>query len=283
MSCSNETGRGLVALAGPATPPPLRFCGLNFTGLRRAALLDEPGFQRVVTANAQIIGLAQRSLNFRASLQGATLTFDGQIPYQLARLRFRGQAFDKISGSDLVYDLIERAVALARPIYVLGGTAAVNAAVLERLRAAGVPDAAGSADTYDAQARCARDPEVLEELARLRPAFVLVALGAPKQELWMARHEAFLREHGVRLAIGCGGAVDFLAGRFRRAPVWVQRIGLEGLYRLLQQPSWHRLHRLIDSSRILGLFVADCLRPRPAPAARPFAETAVLPRDRLAP
>jgi N-acetylglucosaminyldiphosphoundecaprenol N-acetyl-beta-D-mannosaminyltransferase len=238
----------------------LRFCGLRFTGLDRQALLTDSGYRSVVTANAQILGLASRSLSYRTRLRGATLTFDGQVPYLLARLRHRGQRFDKISGSDLIYDLIDQAALLGRPVYVLGGERAVNEAAQARIRARADVAVAGAADAFDAQGRCERDAEILAEIARLRPAYVLVALGAPKQEYWMARHGEFLRCQGVRMTIGCGGAVDFLAGRFQRAPLWVQRIGLEGLFRLCQQPSWHRLLRLIDSSRVIGLFAADLLR-----------------------
>lgn len=264
----------------------LRFCGLHFTGLNRQSLLAESDYRSVVTANAQIIGLASRSLSYRSRLRGATLTFDGQVPYLLARLRHAGERFDKISGSDLIYDLVDQAAQLQRPVYVLGGAPAVNLAAQQRIRERAGVDVAGAADQFDAQGRSERDAEILAEIAALRPAFVLVALGAPKQEYWMARHGEFLRAQGVRLAIGCGGAVDFLAGRFRRAPLWVQRAGLEGLYRLVQQPSWHRLVRLIDSSRVLGLFIAELLRdllPGEAPARQRVDSTVNKPRDASSP
>ena len=67
---------------------------------------------------------------------------------------------------------------------------------------------------------------------------LLVAYGAPGQELWMARNVAAL---GVPVAIGVGGVLDYVAGRARRAPAWVRGIGLEWLFRLATQPwRWRR-------------------------------------------
>ena len=69
---------------------------------------------------------------------------------------------------------------------------------------------------------------------------LLVAYGAPRQDLWIARNRAALS--GVRVAIGIGGAFDFVTGRAVRAPRWVRRLGLEWLHRLLREPwRWRRM------------------------------------------
>ncbi|MGI8644555.1 MAG: WecB/TagA/CpsF family glycosyltransferase, partial [Thermomicrobiales bacterium] len=70
---------------------------------------------------------------------------------------------------------------------------------------------------------------------------VCVAYGAPDQVVWIDRNQAALADAGVRLAIGVGGALDYLAGALPRAPAWMRRAGSEWLYRLLCQPwRWRR-------------------------------------------
>jgi N-acetylglucosaminyldiphosphoundecaprenol N-acetyl-beta-D-mannosaminyltransferase len=72
-----------------------------------------------------------------------------------------------------------------------------------------------------------------------QPTILLVAYGHPAQDLWIARNQPLLR---VPVAIGVGGALDFVAGEVPRAPAWLRRLGLEWLYRLIRQPwRWRRV------------------------------------------
>ena len=84
-----------------------------------------------------------------------------------------------------------------------------------------------------------------------RPAVLLVAYGHPQQELWIARNRDRL---GVPLALGVGGAFDYLAGRVRRAPGWMRQAGLEWLFRLVRQP-W-RVKRMA----VLPIFAVEVMR-----------------------
>jgi N-acetylglucosaminyldiphosphoundecaprenol N-acetyl-beta-D-mannosaminyltransferase len=102
----------------------------------------------------------------------------------------------------------------------------------------------GSPDPAEAEA-------VLGLIENARPHILLVAYGFTQQELWIARHRERLR--GV-VAIGVGGALDFIAGRVRRAPRWMQRAGLEWLFRLAVQP-W-RARRMA----VLPVFALRALR-----------------------
>ena len=82
-------------------------------------------------------------------------------------------------------------------------------------------------------------PEIVERINAARPDVLFVALGNPKQELWMGRNASKL-DAGVM--VGIGGTFNFLAGRVKRAPKWMQRSGLEWIYRILQEPGrlWRR-------------------------------------------
>jgi N-acetylglucosaminyldiphosphoundecaprenol N-acetyl-beta-D-mannosaminyltransferase len=97
---------------------------------------------------------------------------------------------------------------------------------------------------------------IRDELTRLRPDILLVGLGSPKQELWIDRTAARL---SPAVQIGVGASLDFLAGKVRRAPAWMQRAGLEWLYRLAQEPRrlWRRY--LINDPKFL-LVLARTLR-----------------------
>jgi N-acetylglucosaminyldiphosphoundecaprenol N-acetyl-beta-D-mannosaminyltransferase len=108
-------------------------------------------------------------------------------------------------------------------------------------------------------------------IAEARPHVVWVALGCPKQELWMARNAAFL---GVPMMVGIGAAFDFLAGDKKRAPRWIQDAGLEWLFRLLSEPRrlWKRY--LIGNSVFVLALAREALRSalrvgrKPAPEPR---------------
>ena len=82
-------------------------------------------------------------------------------------------------------------------------------------------------------------PEIIERINAARPDVLFVALGNPKQEMWMGRNAAKL---DVGAMIGIGGTFNFLAGRVKRAPKWMQKGGLEWVYRIIQEPGrlWRR-------------------------------------------
>jgi N-acetylglucosaminyldiphosphoundecaprenol N-acetyl-beta-D-mannosaminyltransferase len=107
------------------------------------------------------------------------------------------------------------------------------------------------AGVYAGSPRPEDDQRSLELIAAAKPDVLLVAYGHPRQELWIARNRDRLQ---VPLAIGVGGAFDYVAGRVRRAPPWMRRARLEWLFRLVRQP-W-RARRMA----VLPLFAVKVLR-----------------------
>ncbi|MDU5723278.1 MAG: WecB/TagA/CpsF family glycosyltransferase [Clostridium butyricum] len=93
--------------------------------------------------------------------------------------------------------------------------------------------------------------EVLNEINRLKPDFIWIGLGAPKQEKWMALHEG--KVNGVMLGVGAG--FDYYAEKIKRAPDWMQKYSLEWLYRLLQDPKRLFKRYLITNSKFLYLTI----------------------------
>jgi N-acetylglucosaminyldiphosphoundecaprenol N-acetyl-beta-D-mannosaminyltransferase len=191
----------------------------------------------VVTPNPEFVMVAQRDAAFRGALARATLAIpDGGGLLLAARLW--GRPFrEQVRGTDLVYRFATIGAHERQRWFLLGAAPGVAAEAGRRLMArypglqvvgtyAGSPHTADDAATHEA-IRAAMPVDVL-----------LVAYGAPGQELWMARNVAAL---GVPVAIGVGGVLDFISGRVRRAPRWVRGLGLEWLFRLLVQPRrWRR-------------------------------------------
>jgi N-acetylglucosaminyldiphosphoundecaprenol N-acetyl-beta-D-mannosaminyltransferase len=171
---------------------------------------------------------------------------------------------ERVAGIDLMEALFGRAEATGRSIYVLGARAEVLERAMEeirrrhpRLRIAGYRDG-----YFDAQ----EEAEVVDAIRAAEPDLLFVAMSSPRKEY-------FLGEHGPSLspvfAMGVGGAIDVMAGETRRAPLWMQKLGLEWLYRLMQEPG-RLLRRYASTNFRFAWLVARewvALRRRPRPAS----------------
>jgi N-acetylglucosaminyldiphosphoundecaprenol N-acetyl-beta-D-mannosaminyltransferase len=138
---------------------------------------------------------------------------------------------ERIPGVEALYLMLEAAQEAEASVYFLGAGETVNVKARERIQAR-YPGLriAGGRDGYWTD-----DREVLEAIDGSGARLLVVALGSPKQEFWIRDHGARLKS--VRVAVGEGGSLDFIAGDFRRAPDWMQRIGLEWLWRLFMNKS----------------------------------------------
>ena len=88
----------------------------------------------------------------------------------------------------------------------------------------------------------------------LRPSIILVALGAPEQENWLIRHKQLLETNDGLIAICSGGALDMLSGQIKRAPIWLQKLGLEWFWRLVMEPwRWRRQLKLVEFVKMVML------------------------------
>ncbi|WP_126245711.1 WecB/TagA/CpsF family glycosyltransferase [Chitinophaga rhizosphaerae] len=230
-------------------PEVINFGNIRFNGLRLENVIEiAPTFKHVITANAEFIVEANKNPAFRQLLSGGCVTFDGQIPFLASRLFNRGKVYEKISGSDLIYHICEYCRLHNKSVFLLGALPDVNTAAIHKLR-----DKYGiTVDGYSPPHSKYPFPEehndvILGKVAEVRPDFLFVAFGILKQEFWIAEHRERLIAAGVKVSIGCGGTLDFVAGRIKRAPRFIQRIGLEGIYRFLKEPKLFRLVRLIKS------------------------------------
>jgi N-acetylglucosaminyldiphosphoundecaprenol N-acetyl-beta-D-mannosaminyltransferase len=144
---------------------------------------------------------------------------------------------------------------------LMGAGPGVAAIAAERLKSAypGLTVAHTISPPYPFAVGSAEDAAIMTQLRAKPPAMLFVALGAPKQEIWMNAHAA---ELAPMVLIGVGAALDVVAGRVREAPRWMTRIGLEWLFRLVQEPRRLAKRYLWDDPRILVWAIATRLRGR---------------------
>ena len=143
---------------------------------------------------------------------------------------------ERVAGSDLVPRLAEEAAKRGWRLFFLGaapGVAEQAADVLERSH-----PGLSVAGCYAGSPAPEEEATIVDRIQCAQTDLLLVAYGAPKQDLWLARN---LARTGAAVGIGVGGSFDFIAGTSRRAPRWVQRLGLEWLHRLVREPwRWRR-------------------------------------------
>lgn len=140
---------------------------------------------------------------------------------------------ERVTGADLLPQLVERGCDAGWRIVLFGSASGVAERVAAALRERhpGV-EVTGISGPMMSDVT-AMEQRWIDEIARHRPDVVCVALGNPKQERWIAAHRDAI---GSCVLIGVGGTLDFLDGGKRRAPVWMQRAGLEWVFRAIQEP-----------------------------------------------
>jgi exopolysaccharide biosynthesis WecB/TagA/CpsF family protein len=186
--------------------------------------------------NAHSLNLAYRDESYRDALSRAHLVLNDGIGLELAA-RMRGREFpENLNGSDFTLRLLSCAAEKGWRVFLYGGQTGVAETARDRLceDIEGL-QVVGVLDGYDD-----RPPsEIVWEIRMSRADVVIVALGQPQQELWLDRH---LAATGCHLGVGVGAFLDFVSGRVVRAPQWMNRLGVEWLFRLVQEPGrlWRR-------------------------------------------
>ncbi len=192
--------------------------------------------RQICTVNPEFIMLAQKDVEFKQILDRSVLNLPDGIGVVWAAKRLGHPVRERVAGSDLVGLIADRAQQTGWRIFLLGAAEGVAAQAAIKLK-----ECYPQASLVGAYAGSPRMEDEVEIAARIRSAgatVLLVAYGAPKQDKWIARN---LERTGVSVAMGIGGSLDFIVGTQKRAPRWMQRVGLEWLYRLIREPwRWRR-------------------------------------------
>ncbi len=200
-------------------------------------LVEAGGHHLVATVNPEFVMGAQKDREFARVLEAADLCLADGTGVVWAARRNGCRLSGPVTGVDLVPHLAELCERRGFRLFLLGAAPGVAAELAAAFRARHprleVAAHSGSPDP-------ASDEQTLELITGHRTQVLLVAFGAPRQELWIDRVQGRI---GSGVAIGVGGAFDYLTGRVPRAPGWMRQAGLEWLYRLIRQP-W-RIRRMM--------------------------------------
>ena len=190
----------------------------------------------VVTANPEIVEYANKHEEYKQIILSADYITPDGIGIIYASKWLKQPLEERITGYDMMHDLFELANLHEFKVYMLGAEEAVIEAAVEKVKQQ-YPHSriVGHHHGYIN----IEDQELAKSIADLKPDIILTALGFPKQEQWVNMHK-HLFEKG--LFMGVGGSFDVLAEKVQRAPVIWQKVNLEWLYRLIQQPTrWQRM------------------------------------------
>jgi len=213
-------------------------------------------------ANPDCINTAQQNLAYRRVLQRADRVFADGSGIRIAARMLGQRMAGNVNGTDLFPELCQAAAREDLKLFLLGARPGLAEATADAMRARhpGLTIAGTMHGYFDA----ADTGSVIEEINRSGADILLVAMGAPQQELWLARHAAALAPP-VRL--GVGGLFDYYSGRIPRAPAWIREAGCEWIWRMACEPSrlWKRY--LVGNP----LFLARVLRERVAGRRQPAA------------
>ena len=223
-------------------------------------LLKKP--HQIVTVNPEFVISAQKDDEFKNILNSADLSVpDGAGLIFVSKYILHNPIKERITGIDLMWKLSEEAAVNKFPIFLLGaqkGVAEKTALNLKKhfpgLIISGTFSGNPQLDFINYEDHrnfrmndvkpTKKDPnlEIIKKVNRAKPKILFVAYGAPKQDKFISRYKKVLN---VPVMIGVGGSFDYISGKAKRAPKWMQKFGLEWLWRVFHEP-W-RLKRIFTA------------------------------------
>lgn len=240
----NSPSSGLAGNHEPRTKVsrwPIAILGIPFDALTIGEALEriaemvearEPSY--VVTPNVDFLVRSRQDPHLRRILLEAHLVLCDGMPLVWASRWLGNPLPERVAGADLTPRLLKQAEVAGHRVYLLGASQESNEGAVAHLQFV-YPDLClaghysppfSSWDEMD-------NENIISRIREAQPDIVLVSFGCPKQEKWMAEN---YRKLGVPVCLGVGATIDFLAGRRKRAPLWMQNLGMECVFRLLQEP-----------------------------------------------
>jgi len=206
--------------------------------------------------NADCLNIASRDAAYARILSRQNMVFADGSGVRIAA-QLRGQkVVDNVNGTDMFPLLCEAAAKAGHSLYLLGGRPRIADEVAKRM-AASYPGLkiAGTADGYFT---AADEPGIFDDIERTKADIVLVGFGAPKQEYWIHENREAI---AAPVAIGVGGLFDYYSGRIARAPLAFRRIGMEWVWRMMQEPRrlWRRY--IVGNPAFLARCTAEQVGP----------------------
>ncbi len=189
----------------------------------------------VWTPNVQHVVLALKDAEFQKKMREAALVVPDGMPIVWMSRWNRTPFKERVTGVDLVPAICAAAARERKSVYFFGAEPGVADEVAQKLKQS-FPElqvAGASSPSLGFENNDEENRLEIEKIRKARPDILFVALGTPKQELWIHRH---LQELGVPVCMGVGAAFNFIAGREKRPPKWLRDHGLEGVVRFFYRP-----------------------------------------------
>ncbi len=199
--------------------------------------VNSGGKHQVATVNPEFIMEANRNPEFFRTLNSTSLSFPDGIGIVYASRLYGAPFRERVAGIDIVQELARISVTRGFTMFFLGAGPGIadRAADILKKNSPG----ARIVGTWGGSPSPKEEKEICARINAVKPDILLVAYGAPKQDLWISRN---LHRLEVSVAMGVGGTFDFITGESRRAPGWVRRSGFEWLHRLGSEPwRWRRM------------------------------------------
>ena len=218
---------------------------------KASAILQGDRTCYAVTPNAEIAYEAMKDESLRALINGADLVLPDGAGVVLASKLLKTPLKQKVAGVDFADRLLSILEKTGGGLFLLGGKPGIaELAAQKMLEKHPKLHICGMNDGYFKD-----EAPIIEKINAARPDVLFVCLGAPKQELFMKRHQNDL---SCRLMIGLGGSLDSFAGTVKRAPKWMIKANLEWLYRLYKEPK--RFGRMLRLPKYLWAVVCRRIR-----------------------
>ncbi|MBI3366596.1 WecB/TagA/CpsF family glycosyltransferase [Candidatus Roizmanbacteria bacterium] len=218
--------------------------------IKKYILLRED-FVHIVSINPENIILAQRDREFKKIIKTAQIKIIDGVGIVMAAQILGIPIRERVTGVDLMDELIQLAETMRLTVLLVGGRGDL-ALSLSKCYQEQFPKAKfyGTDGFKDITQPTKEEEEKLRAIVRSsKPNLIFAAFGSPAQELWLARQNSKFK--GI-VCMGVGQGFDIAGGMVQRAPVWVQKIGFEWLYRLLTQPwRWKRQLKLLEFTLLI--------------------------------
>lgn len=223
------------------------------------ALVDRKQGGSVFTPNVDHVVKASTNEAFKRAYDRVSLSLADGMPLIWMSKLLGCPLPERVAGSDLLVPTLELAARRGWKVYLVGGAPGVAEAAARKMTdemgiaVVGWDDSRIEPDGSDPGGRS------FERAKAAGADLIYVALGPPKQELWIDRARDVIHP---AVALGVGASLDFLVGKYKRAPRWIGSIGLEWLYRLCQEPRrlWRRY--LVEGPRFFGIIASTWQLPR---------------------
>jgi N-acetylglucosaminyldiphosphoundecaprenol N-acetyl-beta-D-mannosaminyltransferase len=214
----------------------------------------------IFTANTEAIVLMRSNEEFRNAYSAADYALADGMPLVWFSRLIGDRLPERVTGSDLLPELCRMAEKKSLKVFFLGGTPEVTPKAVENLlkRFPALQVVGMATPWINLSDSESVSSDLIESVNRSEPDIVFIGFGAPKQEIWLGRNNERLK---TGIIVTVGGTFDFLAGKTVRAPLWMQKSGLEWLWRLLHEPKrlWRRY--LIGNARFLVIAWREWRKP----------------------